>query len=76
MTQTRIDWYDLSQVAGTVLAVFGLGAIIAAGVWLKYASPRSDYQRLNALEQKVQALSIRVDARHCPEVEEDSSHAP
>lgn len=41
------------------LIVWGLMALAAVGVWMKWHLPSSDYQRLNAIEIRLDALEKR-----------------
>ncbi len=53
----RSTLFGLTAAVG-VTVVFTLA--IAAGYWIKFGSQGSDFQRLNALEARVERLELEV----------------
>lgn len=50
----------LARAWFTFLWILGIAVVILFGVYLKWHAPVSDYQRLNSLETRVQAIEERA----------------
>ncbi len=60
MPGIRFNWNDLGQIGGIFLAVVGVVAVVVGGIWMKFGSQSSDYQRLNSLEIRIEAIEKRA----------------